>query len=369
MNDTRILVLAILAALLIACSGDDEPQAAATTVPAVESPEASSPDEAPTTSGQPTTAPSQDAEPEPLTEDDFVMETFEVPAGSHPHDVAPALDGGVWYTAQGSGELGWLDPETGDVREIPLGPNSRPHGVIIDEEGTAWVTDGGQNAIVSVDPETDEVTVYPLPADRPNTNLNTAAFDRNGVLWFTGQAGIYGSLDPATGEMQVYDAPNGRGPYGIEATPEGDIYFASLAGSYMGQIDIETGEATVIEPPTAGQGTRRVWSDSEGRIWSSQWNAGQVAVYDPEDGLWQEWPLPGGNPMAYAVYVDELDKVWLTDFGGDAIHRFDPETETFLTFDLPHAGGNVRQLLGRTGEVWAPESAVDQIIVIRFPSP
>jgi virginiamycin B lyase len=122
----------------------------------------------------------------------------------------------------------------------------------------------------------------------------------------------------------------------------------------------------LLNPPTDGQGARRVWSDSQGRIWVSEWNAGQVAVYDPADESWQEWPLPGANPSAYAVYVDELDAVWLTDFGGNAIHRFDPASETFMTFELPHANGSVRQLLGREGEVWAPESAVDQIVVIRF---
>src|SRR5687768_951413 len=37
---------------------------------------------------------------------------YPVPPGSHPHDVAPAPDGKVWYTAQGSGELGRLDPAT-----------------------------------------------------------------------------------------------------------------------------------------------------------------------------------------------------------------------------------------------------------------
>jgi virginiamycin B lyase len=30
---------------------------------------------------------------------------YPVPAGSHPHDVAPARDGGVWYTAQGSASI------------------------------------------------------------------------------------------------------------------------------------------------------------------------------------------------------------------------------------------------------------------------
>jgi len=28
------------------------------------------------------------------------------------HDVAPAPDGGVWFSAQRSGHLGWFDPKT-----------------------------------------------------------------------------------------------------------------------------------------------------------------------------------------------------------------------------------------------------------------
>jgi virginiamycin B lyase len=296
------------------------------------------------------------------------VQEFAVPGGSRPHDVAPAEDGGVWFAAQGSGELGWLDPETGEVQLIELGAGSAPHGVIVGPDGAPWLTDGGLNAIVRVDPATREVQRFNLPANRANANLNTAAFDRNGVLWFTGQNGIYGRLDPSSGEegaMEVFDAPRGRGPYGIDSTPSGDIYYASLAGSHVGQIDIETGEATVLEPPTAGQGARRVWSDSQGRIWVSEWNAGQVGVYNPADGAWQEWKLPGPNPQAYAVYVDERDDVWLSDFGANAMHRFDPDTETFTTVPLPSPNSNVRQILGREGEIWLPLSGVDKLAVIR----
>jgi streptogramin lyase len=42
------------------------------------------------------------------------VQEYPVPSGSRPHDVAPAADGrSVWYTAQGSGQLGLLDPATG----------------------------------------------------------------------------------------------------------------------------------------------------------------------------------------------------------------------------------------------------------------
>ena len=305
-------------------------------------------------------APSDESSVEPL------LQVFPVPAGSRPHDVAPAPDGGVWYTAQGSGELGWLDPETGETRHTPLGAGSRPHGVIVGPDGAPWVTDGGLNAIVRVDPENLVVDVFPLPPERPDANLNTATFDKTGVLWFTGQNGVYGRFDPSTRDMDVFDAPRDRGPYGIAAGPDGDVYFASLAGSYVGRIDLESGEATVLDPPTPNQGARRVWPDSQGRIWVSQWNAGQVAVYDPATGEWREWKLPGAGPRAYAVYVDESDLVWLSDFGANAVVRFDPRSERFEVFDLPSNPSNVRQILGRRGEVWLPESAADQLVVIRY---
>ena len=294
------------------------------------------------------------------------MQAYPLPTGSRPHDVAPALDGGVWYTAQGSGELGWLDPATGNTRHTPLGTGSRPHGVIVGPDSAPWITDGGLNAIVRVDPETLAIDIFPLPVDRPNANLNTATFDHNGNLWFTGQNGVYGRLDPRTGDMEVFDAPRGRGPYGIATSHDGDVYYASLAGSYVGRIDPKTGEATVLEPPTFGQDARRVWPDSQGRIWVSEWNAGQVALYDPSSGEWREWELPGTGPGAYAVFVDTDDLVWLSDFGANSVVSFDPKSEGFVVYDLPSSPSNVRQILGRHVEVWLPESAVDQLVVIRY---
>lgn len=295
-----------------------------------------------------------------------IVEHFDVPSGARPHDVAPAVDGGVWYTAQRQGALGWLNPVTGQVVQIPLGDGSAPHGVIVGPDGAPWVTDGGQNAIVRVDPETKAVAVYPLPADSGYANLNTAAFDGNGVLWFTGQSGVYGRLDPADPVVEVWPAPEGRGPYGITATPAGDIYYASLAGSYIAHIDTATGAATMLTPPTPNQGARRVWSDSLGLIWVSEWNSGQLSRYDPAADSWQIWRLPGDSPFAYAVYVDETDAIWVSDFGGNAMHRFDPASETFDSFTSDRPGAEVRQILGRPGEIWLPESGLDRLTVIRW---
>ena len=109
------------------------------------------------------------------------------------------------------------------------------------------------------------------------------------------------------------------GPYGISTTPNGTVYFASLAGNYVAHIDLHTGKATVLESPTHNQGARRVWPDSHGHLWITEWNVGQLASYDPISKVWKESQLPGNNPMPYAVYVDHKDIVWLSDFGANAL--------------------------------------------------
>ena len=294
-----------------------------------------------------------------------LIKEYQVPPGTHPHDVAPAENGSVWYTAQASGELGLLDPFRNKTLHIALGQGSAPHGVIVGPDGAPWITDGGLNGIVRVDPNTKNVTLFPLPKTTGYTNLNTATFDKNGVLWFTGQSGFYGRLDPRTGTIEVFNAPRGQGPYGISTTPKGEVYFASLAGSYIAQINLETGNATVLDPPTKEQGARRIWPDSSGRVWFTEWNAGKLGMYNPVTDEWKEWKLPGQKPQPYAIFVDDKDIVWLSDFGSNAMVRFDPSLEKFESFPLPSPEAKVRQLLGRAGEILGAESGTDKIIIIQ----
>ena len=298
----------------------------------------------------------------------LVVEEYPTAPGSRPHDVVPDRLGHAWFAAQGDGTVGRLDPATGEIAVVRLGAESAPHGIIIGPDGAAWITDGGLNAIVRVDTDTLAVQVYPLPG--PRANLNTAAFDGRGILWFTGQTGYIGSLNPATGVVRQFDAPRGVGPYGIAATPDGTVYYASLAGSYLGRIDGDDGQVTVIEPPTPRQGARRVWSDSRGRLWITEYNAGQLGRYDPRSGEWREWRLPGADPRPYAVYVDELDQVWLSDTGisgggADNLVLFLPASETFISIPISQPS-RVAQLGGIPGQVWGAERGRDHLVVVRY---
>jgi virginiamycin B lyase len=295
---------------------------------------------------------------------EFQIRVFNLPAGSHPHDAAPGPAGQIWYTAQQQGALGIIDVASGKVRQVPLGPNSAPHGVIQAKDGTAWIPDGGQNAIVRYDPKTEKIDVWKLPEASGYTNLNTGAFAGDGTFWFTGQNGIYGRVAPGGGKVEVFKDPEGRGPYGITATPDGEVWYVSLAGSHLAHVNRADGSVRLIDPPDEGAGLRRVWSDSKGDLWASGWNSGKLYRYRPASGKWDQWKLPGENPQAYAVYVDARDQVWVSNWGTNSTLRFDPATQQFAAVPGSAARAGVRQILGRGNDVYLPESGIDRLMLV-----
>lgn len=60
-------------------------------------------------------------------------------------------------------------------------------------------------------------------------------------------------------------------------------------------------------------------------------------------------PLPGRDPHAYAIFVDERDIVWLSEWSANALARFDPRSGKFDVLALPRAHANVRQMMAPAG--------------------
>jgi virginiamycin B lyase len=89
------------------------------------------------------------------------------------------------------------------------------------------------------------------------------------------------------------------------------------------------------------------------------------ATIDSKTKSRARWHLPGDGPQPYAVYVDEIDAVWVSDWGANAILRFDPKTEKLESFPLRDPYASVRQRAGRKGEIWGAESGADKLFVLK----
>jgi virginiamycin B lyase len=109
-----------------------------------------------------------------------------------------------------------------------------------------------------------------------------------------------------------------------------------------------------------------VWSDSKGPIWVAEWNRGDLSMHDPKANSWETYKAPGLSPRVYAVYVDEDDKPWVSEWSQQVMMRFDPASEKFEIASSSSTTANMRQIHGRKGEMWTPESAAHKLVVYRF---
>jgi virginiamycin B lyase len=60
--------------------------------------------------------------------------------GQRTRDPIEAPDGTIWWVGQFGNLMGHLNPQTGEMKEYQLPPNSFPHTVELDHNGTPWFT-------------------------------------------------------------------------------------------------------------------------------------------------------------------------------------------------------------------------------------
>lgn len=293
--------------------------------------------------------------------------------GQRSRDPVQGPDGKIWWVGQWGDIIGWINPETNQMREYPLPAGAKPHSVTIGPDGSVWYT-GNKNATLGLlDPQTGDIKVYPMP-DPAARDPHTAVFDQQGLLWFTLQhSNMVGRLNRESGAIDLVTMPTERSrPYGIKVRENGDVYVACNGSNCLVRLDPKTMAITEIKLPHEDSHVRRLDIDSEGRIWYVNSGRGRLGVYNPVDGSIKEWPSPSGpgsHPYAIAV-IDDV--VWYNESAmrPDPLVRFDPKTESFQSWPIPSGpfyGGIARHIRPtKEGDLLIHQSATNRIIRVEL---
>ena len=150
--------------------------------------------------------------------------------------------------------------------------------------------DSGLNAILRIGGERLGSERFPLPAKAAPAGLESAVFDDDGRLWFTGSRGFHGRLDPARRLVEVWPSPQGKAANGICVTPDGEVWYAQ--DDALVHVDPLDGSAERLPAPEGTKALRGIGADSIGRLWASDSGGARLYRYDPSDASWQSWPLP-----------------------------------------------------------------------------
>ena len=271
------------------------------------------------------------------------FETWVVPTlGQRSRDPVEAPDGSIWWTGQGGNNIGRIDPESGEMREVFLPDGTFPHSVTPDADGDIWYLGNRNGTVGIVDGKTLELKkVYRMP-DPEALDPHTGEFDADGRFWFTLQhSNMVGRIDPATDEIRLVtlDRPRSR-PYGIKIAADGSAWVACNGGPCLYHVAADDMALERIELPNQESHVRRLDLDRDGSVWYVNSGAGRLGHYDPDTQQIREWPSPSGpasHPYGLVV-VDGI--VWYNESGKrpDPLVRFDPETETFPSWPIPSSG-------------------------------
>lgn len=343
--------------------------------------------------------------PEPIE----VIE-FEIPwEDAFPSDVAVDAEGRVWFTDRLISVIGRFDPETREFVSYPTPtPKSAPYGLVRTADGALWYGASRAGKLGRVDPATGVIEEFTIAATGGGPHLLALAGD---VIWFTMREDLqYGRYDTHTGDGALYPAPRfedlvaaesaaevrirGRDwkPYGIAVGGDGTVWVGEYAGGGLLRFDPRTGGASLEDlREQVGERTwpasmpdsirrrmervswrrpvlRRIATDARGRLWLTDFSGGRVDRYDPETGDRESYPSLARRAQPYGIAVDASGRVWYNESGNDAIVVLDPATGERRSFTIRTPRSTVRHITfdEERGRVWLPLSDTGRLGLIEL---
>jgi virginiamycin B lyase len=274
-----------------------------------------------------------------------------VPTPEFARDPAPGPDGNIYVAVMHGNRIARFDTRAKAFREWDLPPGARPHGLLVDRQGIVWYTGNGNGTIGRLDPATGKVTEYRTPSGGGGPHTLVIADD--GYIWFTLQSGDkVGRLDPASGGITEYRTSGG--PYGITLDRAGKVWFCRMGADMLGRLDPNTGVITDLPMP-AGSRPRRMATGPDGMLWVTLYGSNRLVQVDPAAAkIVRDYGLPaGGGGGAYAVTVDGAGIVWANEIATDTVVRLDPKTGDLRVVPLPSKGVGIRKMIvDGAGKLW-----------------
>ena len=181
---------------------------------------------------------------------------------------------------------------------------------------------------------------------------HTAAVDHDGNIWVSGRP--LKKLDAKTGRYTFYnqEAPD---CYGIAVDQKGNVWFAQFNArdhQNIGVVDAKTKKITLYTPP-AGVSPRRLKVNSKGMVWIGDYFGGSLTRFDPATQEFKMFKLPGPMPTPYGMEVDLNDNVWYASMYTDVMGRLDPKTGKVTEYPSPYGERGTRDMVvDAKGRLW-----------------
>ena len=273
-------------------------------------------------------------------------------AGIHSLAESP-VDGSIFITTSYQQRLVEFDPVSKEFTNHKMDDGYYPHTVRVDQQDRVWFTLALSNQVAMFDRSKKVFTMIDLP--NRNFKESMTVSNMGGILKLIDLGLPLSNLLPI--DAQSSGVPL---PYGIDITPNGDIWFAQLHANSIGKIDAKTLKLTLFDTPFLGP--RRLRSDSKGNLWIAAFPESMIAKFDPKKETFTNYPLPViplGSETPYSLNVDkDRDVVWVNGNTSDALYSYDIDEAKWSHYPLPKRVSFTRDVeIAPNGDVFTTNSS------------
>jgi streptogramin lyase len=189
----------------------------------------------------------------------------------------------------------------------------------LDAQGNVWTVDRGvPSRLVKLDPRTGEQKAWSLPD--PKAGVHEILIDRKGMVWvpeFSRNAD--GSGDEIAPKLLGFNPKTEKWEFQLDADPD-NVIRSTHKGPLMGSS-----------------------LDSKGNIYMNWMLTGAIAKWDPTAKKMSVFRIPTPNAIPYGQTIDGNDNVWVAEWNGGKLGKFDTKVNQWSEFIPPTYPANFRR--------------------------
>jgi streptogramin lyase/cytochrome c5 len=263
-----------------------------------------------------------------------------------PWTAHPDKDGNFWTAEYGqANKFNRFNPTTAEMKEFPV-PNLGPaliHSAVPAPDGSVWLAEAGSKKLGRWDPTTQKVTEY-----QDDWRKHTIRVHPDGSVWSTGGLTRF---DPKTEKFtHITEVPSA---YGIAIDQEQTVWFTEMNKTgTIGKVDPKTLKVTKYIPPSRDR-PRRIQVAEDGAIWFCVFDDSKITRFDPKSETFKEFPLPHQHSSPYALGIATDKTLWYSSESRDLIGQLDPNTGKVTEYPMPYTDNGMRDFfLDNNGRIW-----------------